>query len=68
LNVGVRATVDAAGNVTDAEVESPSGSTYFNRLAVDAARQWKFAAGAGSAWRVQFQFRHDGTDLRATRE
>jgi TonB family protein len=68
VNVGVRATVDAAGNVTDAEVESPSGSTYFNRLAVDAARQWKFAAGAGSAWRVQFQFRQDGTDLRATRE
>jgi TonB family protein len=68
VNVAVRVTVDAAGNVTDAELQAPSGSRYFNRIAVEAARQWKFAAGVGGAWRVQFQFRHDGTDLAATRE
>ncbi len=68
VNVGVRVAVNAAGDVTDAELESQSGSNYFNRVAVDAARQWKFAAGAGGAWQVQFQFRQDGTDLRATRE
>ncbi len=68
VNVSVRVTVDAAGNVTNAELESSSGSNYFNRVAVDAARQWKFAAGAGGAWQLRFQFRHDGTDLGATRE
>jgi TonB family protein len=68
VNVGVRVMVDAAGNVTNAELESPSASKYFNRVSVDAARQWKFARGTGGAWRVQFQFRHDGTDLSATRE
>ncbi len=68
VNVGVRVTVDTAGNVTDAQLQSPSGSKYFNRVAVAAARQWKFAIGPGGAWRIQFQFRHDGTDLRATRE
>ena len=64
----MRVAVNAAGDVTDAELESLGGSNYFNRVAVDAARQWKFAAGAGGAWQVQFQFRQDGTDLRATRE
>lgn len=68
VNVPVRVTVDAAGNVTDAKLASPGGSSYFNRVAVEAARQWKFAAGASGAWQVEFQFRHDGTDLRATRE
>lgn len=68
VNVRVRVTVDTAGNITDAQLESPSGSNYFDRVAVDAARQWKFATGTGGAWKVQFEFRHDGTDLRATRE
>jgi TonB family protein len=68
VDVRVRVKVDSAGNVTDAELESQSGSNYFNHVAVNAARQWKFATGAGGAWQVQFQFRHDGTDLRAVRE
>jgi TonB family protein len=64
----VRVKVDSTGDVTEAKLESQSGSNYFDRVAVDAARQWKFATGVGGAWQVQFQFRHDGTDLRATRE
>lgn len=68
VNISVRVTVDTRGNVTSAELSTPSRSKYFNRIAVDAARQWKFATGSGSTWQVQFQFRHDGTDLRATRE
>ncbi|MGP8250805.1 MAG: serine/threonine protein kinase [Terracidiphilus sp.] len=72
--VGVRVTVDAAGNVTDAVLESPSRSTYFNRVAVDAARQWKFAAEraggtpGGRSWTIQFEFRQDGIDAGATAE
>jgi TonB family protein len=68
VNVSVRVKVDSAGNVTNAELESPSRSNYFNRVSVDAARQWKFAADTSGAWQIQFQFRHDGTDLSATRE
>ena len=68
VGVGVRVTVDAAGNVTDAELESPSGSKYFNRVAVDAARQWKFAAGRSGTWKVQFEFRQDGIDAGAMPE
>jgi serine/threonine-protein kinase Stk1 len=68
VDVGVRVTVDAAGNVTDAVLESPSRSNYFNRVAVDAARQWKFAAGPAGTWTVQFEFRQDGIDAGATRE
>lgn len=68
VNVRVRVKVDSTGDVTEAKLESQSGSNYFDRVAVDAARQWKFATGVGGAWQVQFQFRHDGTDLRATRE
>jgi TonB family protein len=68
VDVRVRVKVDSAGDVTDAELESQSGSNYFDRVAVDAARQWKFATGVGGAWQVHFQFRHDGTDLRAVRE
>jgi len=68
VDVGVRVTVDAAGNVTDAVLESPSRSNYFNRVSVDTARQWKFAAGPGGTWTVQFEFRQDGIDAGATRE
>lgn len=68
VDVGVRVTVDAAGNVTGAVLESPSRSSYFNRVAVDAARQWRFAGGAGGAWKVQFDFRQDGIGSEATQE
>ncbi|MGD0911806.1 MAG: TonB family protein [Terracidiphilus sp.] len=68
VDVGVRVTVDPAGNVTGAVLQSPSRSNYFNRVAVDAARQWKFAAGAGGAWQVQFDFRQDGIGSEAAQE
>jgi TonB family protein len=73
VDVGVRVTVDAAGNVTDAALESPSRSNYFNRVAVDTARQWKFAAmpseaTAAGSWSVHFEFRQDGIDAGARPE
>jgi len=68
VNVSVRVTVDGAGDVTDAELQRPSGSRYFNRVAVDAARQWKFAATPGGAWTVHFEFRQDGVNAGASRE
>jgi TonB family protein len=69
VRVGVRVMVDAAGNVTYAAVQDPSKSSYFNRIALDAAQQWKFASGSvGGTWNVQFEFRQDGIDAQATPE
>jgi TonB family protein len=39
--VVVRVTVDPSGEVTNATLE-PGGSRYFGKLAVDAARKWRF--------------------------
>jgi TonB family protein len=73
VDVGIRVTVSPAGDVTNATLENPSRSQYFNRLALDAARQWRFAAGPGDAtplgaWQVHFEFRQDGIDAGAKRE
>jgi TonB family protein len=69
VRVGIRVSVDPAGNVTDATIESPGPSKYFARLALQAAREWKFAPSqrAANDWIVHFGFRHDGTKAAATR-
>lgn len=72
LNVRVRVTVDAAGNVSDAAFESEGPSKYFANAALEAARKWKFrpasAAGqpAASAWILAFQFTQSGTEVTPT--
>jgi TonB family protein len=74
VHIRVRVTVDAGGNVSDALSESPGASRYFNRIALEAARGWKFApprdAGnaAPSAWELQFEFRQDGTGVDAAEQ
>jgi TonB family protein len=74
VHIRVRVTVDAGGNVSDAVSESPGASRYFNRIALEAARGWKFApprdAGnaAPSAWELQFEFRQDGTGVNAAEQ
>ena len=62
--VNVQVTVDANGDVSDAVSDPPGTSKYFTRLAVEAAREWKFTPGA-SAWTLRFVFRNDGTDATA---
>jgi TonB family protein len=62
VRVGVRISVDSAGNVTEAELDSPGPSKYFAHLALDAAQQWKFdppkvqARSVLSDWLLHFQF------------
>jgi|HubBroStandDraft_1064217.scaffolds.fasta_scaffold13557_4 TonB family protein len=69
VQVSVRVMVDAAGDVTSAALQEPSKSSYFNRIALAAAQQWKFARRpAGGTWNVQFEFRQDGIDAGATSE
>ncbi len=61
--VAVRVTVDQAGKVTDAAVER-SFSPYFGKLALEAARKWKFAPAAQASlrhWVLRFQFTSSNT-------
>jgi TonB family protein len=66
VRVSVLLHVDAAGNVSEAEFDSPGPSQYFADLALKAARRWEFsppeAAGRSvpSQWRVRFQFSQSG--------
>lgn len=59
--VRVRVQVDSSGNVVGADFVSRGPSAYFANLALDAARNWKFAPRTTSQRRqgvVQFQFEH----------
>jgi TonB family protein len=60
VSLTIRDTVDARGNVTAAELDSPNASKYFANLALQAARSWKFKPAA-SAWLLRFQFTQSGT-------
>jgi TonB family protein len=60
--LSVRAQVDAQGNVTGVELDSPGPSKYFAGLALNAVRQWKFAPKK-SEWIIRFQFRRADTNV-----
>lgn len=69
VRVGVRISVDTAGNVTDTEIDSAGPSKYFAHLAVEAAQQWKFdppkveGRNVLSDWLLHFQFTGQGTKV-----
>jgi eukaryotic-like serine/threonine-protein kinase len=73
VRVIVRVSVDAAGAVKNATLNSSASSRYFADRAIQAARQWKFApAIAGgqnvaSEWTVQFDFYRNDTKVLSTR-
>jgi len=72
VKVRVKVEVDAAGNVEKAELESAGPSKYFSRLALEAARGWKFSpaqAGESGAreWKLQFAFSRANTEVSAVR-
>ncbi len=73
IQVRVKVKVDAAGNVAQAKIESGRASKYFNRLALEAAQDWKFspaAAGDQSGdreWKLQFGFSRAKTEASAER-
>ena len=67
--VVVRVTADPGGNVTDAAVER-TFSPYFSNLALDAARQWKFASSQDAGprqWTLRFRFTPANTTVSAAR-
>jgi TonB family protein len=73
IRVRVRVNVDAAGNVTEARLQSPGPSKYFARVALDAARGWKFkpavtnGQAVASQWIVRFGFSRRSTESAAER-
>ncbi len=72
IKVRVRVEVNSAGNVAKATLESAGPSKYFSRIALEAAREWKFAPLAGDEagareWKLQFAFSRARTDVSAVR-
>ncbi len=71
VKVAVRVSVDSAGHVTNADVDSAGPSKYFANKALEAARQFAFqpadVAGqaVGSAWILHFDFKQSGVAVSA---
>jgi TonB family protein len=70
VRVAVRVTVDKSGKVVRDRFENASSSNYFNRVASQAARKWRFASADSELsreWLLHFEFGRDGTTVHATR-
>jgi TonB family protein len=70
IKVRVRVDVDAAGNVAKAKLESAGPSKYFSRVAMEAAREWKFVPAQADEsgareWKLQFAFSRAKTGVSA---
>lgn len=48
VQVAVRVRVDQSGAVVDAQLASPPGSRYFDRVTLEAARHWTFQPAAST--------------------
>jgi|SRR5208282_2909918 len=72
IKVRVRVEVSSAGDVAKATLESAGPSKYFSRIALEAAREWKFAplpadGSAAREWKLQFAFSRARTEVSAVR-
>ncbi len=72
IKVRVRVDVDDAGNVAKAKFELSGPSKYFSRVAMEAAREWKFAPARADdsgprEWKLQFAFSRAKTRVSAVR-
>jgi outer membrane biosynthesis protein TonB len=68
IKVAVRVTLDRGGTVVAENLEVHGSSTYFARLATDAAKKWKFAPSDTQSpreWLLQFEFSREGVTGRA---
>lgn len=64
IRVSVRVIVNRDGTVLAATTDKPGPSRYFDRLAVDAAKQWTFTPANSleqRVLRVRFYFKRTGT-------
>jgi len=72
IKVRVRVDVDAEGNVTKTKLELSGPSKYFSRVAMEAAREWKFVPARADEsgpreWKLQFAFSRAKTGVSAVR-
>ncbi len=68
IRVSIRVIVDQQGTVLAATADEPGPSRYFERLSVEAAKQWTFVPAASPEQRVmlvRFYFKRSGTTARA---
>ncbi len=68
VRVSVRVILGKEGTVLGATADDPGPSRYFERLAIEAARQWTFTPADSAAQRimvVRFNFTRAGTTARA---
>jgi TonB family protein len=68
VRVAVRVTVDGSGTVVSHTLVDPGPSRYFARVAMRAARKWKFARTSDRVprrWLVRFEFSRSGTTAHA---
>ncbi|MGH9744443.1 MAG: TonB family protein [Candidatus Acidiferrum sp.] len=69
VRVGIKLHVDAAGAVTNAELDSPGPSRFFADRALEAAKAWVFTPpeingkSVASEWSLQFVFTHSDTKV-----
>jgi TonB family protein len=69
VNVKVRVTVDASGNVESASLDAPGPSKYFAKMSLQAAQNWKFkpaqadGESTSRAWILNFKFTQAGADV-----
>jgi TonB family protein len=68
VTIPVRVTVDRSGNVVAQVLEGREASGFFRRLALEAAKKWKFTPTMSQpvrAWRVQFELSRGGAAAQA---
>jgi len=71
VKTSIKVQVDAAGNVSGAQIDSQGSSLYFAGLALGAARKWQFAPAEGDSareWILSFEFTRERTRINAARK
>jgi len=61
VRINVRVSVNPDGSVASADLDSAASSQFFGKLALDAARQWKFAPSSGPSTLIHFDFTNSST-------
>jgi hypothetical protein len=69
IDIAVRVNVDRSGNVVAAALDGHGSNRYFARIAVDAAKKWKFGPVTDQdprPWLLHFEFTRAGTSADAS--
>jgi TonB family protein len=67
VRINVRVQLNANGTVASADLDSPANSQFFANLALQAARDWRFAPSANSSALLRFDFTNTGSTAYVVR-